>query len=96
VKRVEKQRIRTSSLLIAVPIALCIYILSYYAIVKAKPSGIFRIGPGPFPKTAVYPIAGEEFHLGKVRTYELDAFTHPFFTPINAIDHRLRPSVWEE
>lgn len=85
---------RTSNFLIAVVLVLCLYISSYYAIVEAAPSGILRIGPGPWPKDAVYPIGEEVIDFGGSGGYPLDSLTQPLFTPINGIDRQLRPSHW--
>ena len=79
-----------------VTLAMTAYLVAYFAIVEAEPSGIYQIGAGPFPKVVIYPIGGRADMLGKVRRYNLDSFTHPFFAPINQIDRRLRPSVWHE
>lgn len=74
---------------------ITLYVAAYLAIVEPLPSGIFQIGPGRFPKMAVYPI-GSSQGFGKVREYSFDGFTQPFFAPINQLDRLLRPEVWNE
>lgn len=86
---------RITQYVIAVVITLFLYVSTYYAIVDAEPSGIFRVGTGPWPKTAIYSV-GQNQSFGKIIEYSLDEFTHPFFAPINAIDRNLRPSHWQE
>ena len=70
------------------------YIASYYAVVEPVPSGIFRTGPGPWPKTAVYPLGHDV--MGSGRFYRFDDVTHPLYSPINNLDRKLRPTVWLE
>lgn len=91
----EPTKNRTTILLITGMLSICLYIASYYLRVEADSSGVFRIDPRSWPKEAVYPI-GHKSSFGKVYEYPLDSFTRPFFAPINGIDRRLRPSVWEE
>ncbi|MDB5344378.1 MAG: hypothetical protein JWP89_2755 [Schlesneria sp.] len=79
----------------SVTLVMTAYVAAYFAAVEAVPSGIYRTHDGLFPKTTVYPL-GSRVGFGKSPTYRGDPVTQLLFSPINAIDRKLRPSVWLE